>query len=152
MRLFLARPGLSAGTVRSYDQTLARLCRHLGEDVPLRDVTSHRIAEVFATAWGTAAGATWNRHRAALRSFATWAAERGWGRADLAAPARPAARTPRPPPAPSTGRGWRACGSGRTSRCASARCGCCCTRARPRPSGRSRSTWNTSTCPACAAR
>ncbi|GIH63884.1 hypothetical protein Msi02_47010 [Microbispora siamensis] len=86
MRLFLARPGLSAGTVRSYDQTLARLCRHLGEDVPLRDVTSHRIAEVFATAWGTAAGATWNRHRAALRSFATWAAERGWGPADLAAP------------------------------------------------------------------
>ncbi|MBE3010731.1 site-specific integrase [Microbispora sp. NEAU-D428] len=86
MGLFLARPDLSADTVRSYNQTLSRLCRHLGEDVPLGDVTSHRVAEIFATAWGTAAGATWNRHRAALRSFATWTAERGWAAADLAAP------------------------------------------------------------------
>ncbi|WP_260617375.1 site-specific integrase [Microbispora hainanensis] len=86
MTLFLTRPGLSADTVRSYNQTLTRLCRHLGEDVPLRDVTSDRITEVFAAAWGTAAGATWNRHRAALRSFAAWAAERGWAAADLAAP------------------------------------------------------------------
>jgi RNA polymerase sigma factor (sigma-70 family) len=86
MTLFLTRPGLNADTVRSYNQTLTRLCRHLGEDVPLRDVTSDRITEVFAAAWGTAAGATWNRHRAALRSFAAWAAERGWAAADLAAP------------------------------------------------------------------
>ncbi|MEN3535292.1 DUF6596 domain-containing protein [Microbispora sp. ZYX-F-249] len=85
MRLFLARPGLSAGTVRSYDQTLSRLCRHLGGEFPLRDVTSHLVAEVFAAAWGTAAGATWNRHRAALRSFASWAAEHGWAVAGLAA-------------------------------------------------------------------
>ncbi|MFG1864270.1 sigma-70 family RNA polymerase sigma factor [Microbispora bryophytorum] len=83
--LFLARPDLSADTMRSYRQTLTRLCRHLGEKAPLRDVTSHRVAEVFAAAWGTAAGATWNRHRAALRSFATWAAERGWAATDLAA-------------------------------------------------------------------
>ncbi|MFI7027163.1 sigma-70 family RNA polymerase sigma factor [Microbispora rosea] len=86
MTLFLTRPGLSADTVRSYKQTLTRLCRHLGEDVPLRDVTSHRVAEVFAAAWGTAAGATWNRHRGALRSFAAWAAGHGWAAADLAAP------------------------------------------------------------------
>ncbi|MEV5741102.1 sigma-70 family RNA polymerase sigma factor [Microbispora rosea] len=86
MTLFLTRPGLSADTVRSYRQTLTRLCRHLGEDIPLRDVTSHRVAEVFAAAWGTAAGATWNRHRGALRSFAAWAAGHGWAAADLAAP------------------------------------------------------------------
>ncbi|MEU8176871.1 DUF6596 domain-containing protein [Microbispora hainanensis] len=86
MALFLTRPGLSADTIRSYNQTLTRLCRHLGEDAPLRDVTSDRIAEVFAAAWGTAAGATWNRHRAALRSFAAWAAEHGWAAAGLAAP------------------------------------------------------------------
>nr|WP_169951309.1 DUF6596 domain-containing protein [Microbispora sp. H11081] len=86
VRLFLTRAGLSAGTVRSYDQTLSRLCRHLGADVPLRDVAAHRVAEVFAAAWGTAAGATWNRHRAALRSFASWAAERGWTAPGLAAP------------------------------------------------------------------
>ncbi|MEV7805251.1 DUF6596 domain-containing protein [Microbispora sp. NPDC088329] len=85
-RTFLARPELSADTVRSYEQTLSRLCRHLGEDVPLRDVTPDRIAEVFATAWGAAASATWNRHRSALRSFASWAAERGWAAAGLAAP------------------------------------------------------------------
>ena len=85
VRIFLARPDLSADTVRSYNQTLSRLCRNLGEDIPLRDLTSGRIAEVFAAAWGTAAGATWNRHRAALRSFASWAAERGWAVHDLAA-------------------------------------------------------------------
>ncbi|GII85231.1 hypothetical protein Ssi03_32210 [Sphaerisporangium siamense] len=86
VRGFLARADLSAGTVRSYGKTLARLGRHLGEDAPLAEVSPARVEEVFAAAWGSAAGATWNRHRAALRSFAGWAAGRGWTSADLAAP------------------------------------------------------------------
>ncbi|MBO4269751.1 site-specific integrase [Microbispora triticiradicis] len=77
VRAFLARPGLTAGTLRSYDQTLSRLCLRLGADLPLAEVTPQRVAAVFAAEWGTAAGATWNRHRAALRSFAAWTAGRG---------------------------------------------------------------------------
>ncbi|GLW25145.1 hypothetical protein Mame01_51870 [Microbispora amethystogenes] len=85
VRAFLARPGLTAGTLRSYDQTLSRLCLRLGADLPLADVTPQRVAAVFTAEWGTAAGATWNRHRAALRSFAAWAAGQGRTSADPAA-------------------------------------------------------------------
>ncbi|WP_396777060.1 tyrosine-type recombinase/integrase [Microbispora sp. H10885] len=85
VRAFLARPGLTAGTLRSYDQTLSRLCLRLGADLPLADVTPQRVAAVFTAEWGTAAGATWNRHRAALRSFAAWAVRQGRTSASLAA-------------------------------------------------------------------
>ncbi|MEV0755996.1 sigma-70 family RNA polymerase sigma factor [Streptosporangium sp. NPDC050280] len=74
---FLARDDLDAATVRSYRQTMNRLRRDLGDDIPLSDVTSARVAEVFADAWGNAAPATWNRHRGAVRSFSTWSAAQG---------------------------------------------------------------------------
>ncbi|WP_275413062.1 site-specific integrase [Planotetraspora thailandica] len=78
MEAFLSRPGLNAETVRSHGQTLTRLRRHLGDDTPLPKVTAAQVAEAFAAAWGEAASATWNRHRAAIRSFFAWAAqERG---------------------------------------------------------------------------
>ncbi|WP_082629814.1 DUF6596 domain-containing protein, partial [Kitasatospora sp. Root187] len=72
-RSFLADAGLDAATVRSYGQTLRRLGLALGEGLPLPELTASQVAEVFATAWGGAAARTWNRHRAAVRSFATWA-------------------------------------------------------------------------------
>ncbi|MCO1661168.1 sigma-70 family RNA polymerase sigma factor [Pseudonocardia humida] len=70
---FLARPGPSPGTVRSYRQTLDRLRRDLGDDLPLCALSPEAVARVFASAWSRAAPATWNRHRAALRAFAAWA-------------------------------------------------------------------------------
>jgi RNA polymerase sigma factor (sigma-70 family) len=79
-RQFLGRDGLDPATRRSYAQTLRRVGRTLGEQVPLDAVTPDRIARAFQVAWGQAAAATWNRHRAAIRSFARWA-----GRQDLAA-------------------------------------------------------------------
>ena len=36
-------------------------------------MTAERVSRVFAVAWGTAAARTWNRHRAAVRSFSAWA-------------------------------------------------------------------------------
>ncbi|MFC5640529.1 DUF6596 domain-containing protein [Kitasatospora cinereorecta] len=72
-REFLGRDGLDAGTVRSYGQTLRRLELSLGAGLPLASLTADRVAGVFAAAWGGAAPATWNRHRAAVRSFAAWA-------------------------------------------------------------------------------
>ncbi|MGW0808714.1 tyrosine-type recombinase/integrase [Nonomuraea sp. NPDC002799] len=73
-RAFLNRDDLDPGTLRSYGQTLRRLCRSLGEHLPLAALTPAEVARVFATSWGTAAPRTWNRHRSAVRSFAAWAA------------------------------------------------------------------------------
>ncbi|RSM90761.1 RNA polymerase subunit sigma [Kibdelosporangium aridum] len=71
---FLARTDLDAATLRSYGQTLRRLCRSLGEQLPLESLNADQVARVFATAWRNAAPKTWNRHRSAIRSFGTWAA------------------------------------------------------------------------------
>jgi len=70
---FLGRDDLSAATRRSYAQTLDRLRRALGERLPLDGLAPEVVAQVFATAWGPAAAKTWNRHRAAVRSFGAWA-------------------------------------------------------------------------------
>ncbi|MEV4894161.1 sigma-70 family RNA polymerase sigma factor [Nonomuraea sp. NPDC055795] len=71
---FLARADLGAETLRSYGQTLRRLRLDLGPRTPLDAVDAAKVARVFALAWGTAAPKTWNRHRAAVRSFSAWAA------------------------------------------------------------------------------
>lgn len=82
---FLARDDLDAATVRSYGQTMSRLRRVLGDDVPLADVTAEQVAEAFVAAWGTAAAATWNRHRGAVRSFSTWTTTQRRPSGDMAA-------------------------------------------------------------------
>ncbi|MFD9123589.1 sigma-70 family RNA polymerase sigma factor [Kitasatospora sp. NPDC059571] len=74
---FLARTDLDAPTLRSYGQTLRRLRRTLGDGARLDELTAERVAAVFATAWGTAAANTWNRHRAAVRSFGAWSGTPG---------------------------------------------------------------------------
>ncbi|MET0133731.1 MAG: DUF6596 domain-containing protein, partial [Kibdelosporangium sp.] len=77
---FLARDDLDPATIRSYSQTLRRLCRTLGDRTPIADLTAEQVTRVFAVAWPDAAAKTWNRHRSAVRSFGRWAS-----RADLAA-------------------------------------------------------------------
>jgi RNA polymerase sigma factor (sigma-70 family) len=74
VRDFLAREDLDAATIRSYGQTLRRLCLAVGERLPLASLTADQVARVFTTAWGGAAAKTWNRHRSAVRSFGAWAA------------------------------------------------------------------------------
>ncbi|MET9541037.1 sigma-70 family RNA polymerase sigma factor [Streptomyces sp. NPDC006553] len=70
---FLSRDDLDAATIRSYGQTLRRLCLALGDRMPLASLTAEEVARVFATSWGESAAATWNRHRSAVRSFSAWA-------------------------------------------------------------------------------
>jgi site-specific recombinase XerD len=82
---FLSRRDLDADTLRSYGQTMRRLCRELGDDFPARQLSAGKAAEFVDQAWGGAAARTWNRHRSALKSFSTWAAGRGWVTEDLAA-------------------------------------------------------------------
>ena len=85
MEAFLARRDLDADSLRSYGQTLRRLCRALGDETPLAAITAEQVGRVVADAWGGAAARTWNRHRAAVRSFTIWATDRGWITVDLAA-------------------------------------------------------------------
>ncbi|MGQ0838573.1 site-specific integrase [Actinokineospora sp.] len=70
---FLARDDLDAATIRSYRQTLRRLCLTLGDRTPPAALTAGQVAGVFAMAWNAAAAKTWNRHRATVRSFGAWA-------------------------------------------------------------------------------
>ncbi|MFE9469146.1 DUF6596 domain-containing protein [Streptomyces virginiae] len=72
-RGFLGRDDLGSATVRSYGQTLQRLCLALGDRRPLACLTAEDVARVFATCWGEGAAKTWNRHRSAVRSFGAWA-------------------------------------------------------------------------------
>ncbi len=76
-RAFLARDDLDSATLRSYGQTVNRLCRALGERQPLAGLTADQVAQACAAAWGGAAARTWNRHVAAVRSFDAWASAGG---------------------------------------------------------------------------
>ncbi|WNV87836.1 DUF6596 domain-containing protein [Umezawaea sp. Da 62-37] len=72
VRDFLGRDDLDTATVRSYWQTLRRLCRIVGERTPLAELTADQVTRAFTTAWGDAAAKTWNRHRSTVRSFGSW--------------------------------------------------------------------------------
>jgi RNA polymerase sigma factor (sigma-70 family) len=91
---FLKRDDLNAETIRSYGQTLRRLCLTLGDQMPLASLTTDQVARVFATAWCDAAARTWNRHRSAVRSFGIWASlEHLAAGLDRQAEARPLTQT-----------------------------------------------------------
>ncbi|MEU4423023.1 DUF6596 domain-containing protein [Actinoplanes sp. NPDC024001] len=64
---------LRPATARAYGQTLHRLTRIAGDRVPVAELPGERIAEIFAMSWAKVAPRSWNRHVAAVRSFAAWA-------------------------------------------------------------------------------
>ncbi|MBB2942522.1 putative RNA polymerase sigma factor [Actinoplanes lutulentus] len=71
---FLGSPGVSSpATARAYGQTLSRIARVLGERTPLSELTGARVHEACQVLWADAMPRGWNRHVAALRSFAAWA-------------------------------------------------------------------------------
>jgi integrase len=81
---FLAQPSLARSTRRSYDQTLTRLVRELGNDRPLSTLTLETVTVAVTSAWGGRAPATWNRHVATVRSFLAFCRRRRWLVDDLA--------------------------------------------------------------------
>jgi hypothetical protein len=93
-RDFLSRDDLDSATIRSYTQTLQRLCLTLGDQLPLAQLTASQVEQAFAIAWGEAAAKTWNRHRSAVRSFGAWASVE-----HLAVGLERRAETRTPPPA-----------------------------------------------------
>ncbi len=81
---FLAQPDLAASSRRSYAQTLGRLQTALGEGRLLDRIGGRELERAVWEAWGQTAPATWNRHVATLRSFASFGARHGWLEAGLA--------------------------------------------------------------------
>ena len=71
--------GLARSTRRSYDQTITRLERELGDDRPLSTLSVEAVMVAVTTAWGGRAPATWNRQVATVaRSWDSAAAGAGW--------------------------------------------------------------------------
>ena len=66
---FLAQPDLAPSIQRSYGQTLRRLVTDLGAEHEIADLNTNQVEFVVRQAWSRVGAATWNRHRAALRSF-----------------------------------------------------------------------------------
>src|SRR5437899_1270409 len=82
---FLAQPDLAPSSRRSYGQTLRRLVAALGADHEVAELEPNRVEFAFRQAWSGVAPATWNRHLAALGSFAEFCRRRGWLVEDLIA-------------------------------------------------------------------
>jgi len=74
---FLAERDLAEGSRRKYRATLVALVDELGADRPLTDVDGRRLL-AFLDRWEHAAPATWNRHRATLRSLFAYCRRQGW--------------------------------------------------------------------------
>jgi RNA polymerase sigma factor (sigma-70 family) len=81
---------LRPATARAYGQTLHRIARLAGDRTPLAGLTAARLAEIVALSWPDVSPRTWNRHVAAIRSFATWSGD----------PSLATALHPRPLPRP----------------------------------------------------
>lgn len=82
---FLAQPDLAPTSRRSYAQTTRRLLAALGADHEVGELDPNRVEFVFRQTWSRVAPATWNRHLAALGSFAEFCRRRGWLVVDLVA-------------------------------------------------------------------
>lgn len=77
MEAFLAGRDLRPRSRAAYGTTLGRLVADAGAGTPLTDLDSEDLARFLTRHYGTAAPATWNLARAALRSFFAYAGRHG---------------------------------------------------------------------------
>jgi site-specific recombinase XerD len=74
---FLAERDLAESSRRKYRATLETLADELGVNAPLTDVGARQLV-AFLARWEDASAATWNRHRATVRSFFAYCARQRW--------------------------------------------------------------------------
>ena len=74
---FLAERDLAASSRVKYRATLQALAGELGAEAPVVDVTGRQLV-AFMGRWSKASPATWNRHRATLRSFFAYCRRQRW--------------------------------------------------------------------------
>jgi hypothetical protein len=75
---FLAERDLATSSRRKYRATLELLVDALGTDVAVAEIPGRRLVRFLSAYWGDAAPATWNRHRATLRSFFAYCRRQRW--------------------------------------------------------------------------
>jgi integrase len=74
-----AEPGTRRIPLASPSRTsVGKTVERLGEGRPLASVADDEIGEALELLWGTAAVNTWNARRAAVLSWTSWCAERGY--------------------------------------------------------------------------
>ena len=73
---FFNHRDLAPNSRRAYRAALDPLVEAVGADQPLAALTPDAVAEVFTGRWGSAAPATWNTRRAAVRAFVSWCEDR----------------------------------------------------------------------------
>ena len=97
---FLDSPKIrgNPNTLRAYAGVLDQVAERLDPDRPLAAVAGAEIGDALSELWGDAKPATWNRNRAAVRSWLAWCA----GKQHWTAPAVPAAVERRREPADET--------------------------------------------------
>lgn len=75
---FLVERDLAAGSRRKYRATLETLAADLGEHRPVVEVEARELVAFLQRHWSDAGPATWNRHRATLRSFLAYCRRQRW--------------------------------------------------------------------------
>jgi site-specific recombinase XerD len=75
---FLAERDLAESSRAKYRATLEALADGLGSDMPLVDVTGRQLVTFMRVRWAEASPATWNRHRATVRSFFAYCRRQRW--------------------------------------------------------------------------
>ncbi len=82
---FLAQPDLAPSSRRSYGQTMHHLVKELGAEREIASLEPNQLAFVMSQAWNRVGPASWNRHVAAVRSFASYCQRQGWLVEDITA-------------------------------------------------------------------
>ncbi len=78
MEAFFSDKHLSANTRRGYSQALETVVEELGWDLPLDQLDSRRLLDVFQKCWGAGKPATWNTRFTAVRSFFSYCQRNTW--------------------------------------------------------------------------
>ena len=75
---YFADKQLSSNTRRAYRQALTAVVEDLGVDLPVDQLDSRDVLDVFQKRWGSAQPATWNTRITALQSFVSYCQRNRW--------------------------------------------------------------------------
>ena len=75
---FFSDKQLSANTRRAYSQALSAIADGLGRDLPVDQLDSRKLLDVFQQRWGSAQPSTWNTRITAVKSFFSFCRRNGW--------------------------------------------------------------------------
>ena len=75
---YFADKQLSSNTRRAYRQAVTAVVEDLGVDLPVDQLDSRDVLDVFQKRWGSAQPATWNTRITALQSFVSYCQRNRW--------------------------------------------------------------------------